>query len=275
MEAEVRGETARLQAEVEIAKLQQGQGQLDIERFKAQWEGIRAAVSVYATEIDALKAQVDIQRLPLQAHELDVRTYEARINAWAKQWDGYASKMQGEKLKVDQFDAYIKAHLATIQVYDAQIRGETSRLQGEVEFAKAQGAVGEIDIRRFEAQWGAISAKLKAFSDVVNADATIYKARSDGSLANVTASVEAGRFKVSEAQLQLQAQVESARLAVQQLSDSKRLAEAAEASLGTIYSQLLAATYASYSISTSSSQSITDSSSRSQSSSSICTTDGD
>jgi hypothetical protein len=115
---------------------------------------------------------------------------------------------------------------------------------------------------------------MKAFSDVITADATIYKAKSDGALANVTASVEAGRFKVQEAELNLRAQVESARLSVTQLSDSKRLAETAQAALGNIYAQLLASTYSSYSISQSTSYSAGKSMAYNTSRSSSCTESG-
>jgi hypothetical protein len=186
-------EQYRLRIEAAIAR---GESQkLELELYKAQWEGIDAAVRVYATQIEAVKANLDAQRILLESHNLNIQGYATRVDAWAKEWEGQRVKIQGEGLRVQQFDSYVRAYAADIQGFSAEVQGESARIGTGAEIMRAKVENAKLAQEQYRTEWQGVQAKIDALSRTIDADARVYESLSRNEQARVSSLVEIERVR--------------------------------------------------------------------------------
>lgn len=146
-----------------------------LESFKAQIEGVRAAVdvqslqvnvyrtqveaaniaiSLYRTEMEAAQIQASIEKLKLEAFRASVDAYTAQVGAREAEFKMFEAQIRGEVTKID-------AYKASADAYSSRVGAIKVRVEAEDLIARSQIAANESKLSQYRAQIDGYRATLE------------------------------------------------------------------------------------------------------------------
>lgn len=223
----------------------------DIELYKAQLASLDTAVTIFAKEIDAANGRLQGELSVLEAFKIRMQGYAIDAGVTETEWKAYASAIQGETSKAEFAKAAAQAFAARVDAYKA---GEdTKRAQGSFELEEQK-----LKLSRWTQQSEYFKDLLQGEIARVESETRMFGAKTGLFSAEIQGQTARSGVESTEAGLRLQKygidtnlEVEQARLALQEVLESSKIAVQALGDISRTASQLAAGAYSALNMSAS------------------------
>lgn len=224
----VRAVLSRLEAyrtEMEGKRIESDIQRAQVSLYEAQLGAVRTIVDIFRVRMEGAKVRSGIERDKIDAYATTVRAYEAQVGAKVSEFQMFRAQIDGELAKVQVFESQNRA-------YQSQLEGVRTKTDIKLGVLNGSIAVAKNNVDRYVAELRGYEAQLQA--QLTTIDALIKKYQGDISMYNVDvgqirdaydlnaklASLEqnerlkTAELKQTQAQLQLQAYVQSRTLSI-------------------------------------------------------------
>jgi hypothetical protein len=170
---------------------------LELEKFKAELEGVKAVADVqrlyvevyrsqvaalegvqrlYAAEMEGARLKLEVDRYKIEAYREEIGAYTAAVNANTARYNAYEAQVRGEAVKADVWAKQVEAFVSETQA---------ARSRGELEIAAAQAGIENnrmltekyrADIDMYRENVRAAVARLETLAGKYGADIEAYRA---------------------------------------------------------------------------------------------------
>lgn len=209
-----------------------------IEVYKAEIEGVKVKgerneqrVREYTARLQAVTQTVEIYKAQMQGAQTEADVAKAVIESYKTDVDAYSAKLQAEKTRFEAYESAVRGELAKAQILDIDARVFATRMQGagiqadiQTKMVDAEIATINADTQRFVAELDRSKVELQAASERVqaklgymSADTQRFAAENEKARAEREADIRIG-------EQQLQANIEAAKLGVQQYQTNTQVA---------------------------------------------------
>ena len=163
----------------EITATYLGVYNLQVQVYRALWEGYQADAQVYKVKVDALEANVRLYEAEIKAElaktEINKATVEilqvvatvnqTLANAYKAEVEAATATLEVARVRLALFESQVRAFAAQVGVYEAQWRGYEAEVNGQV--GKMRGF--EAQATAYVAQVNAYRAQVEAYAEKIRA----------------------------------------------------------------------------------------------------------
>lgn len=221
--------------QAEIAKLERykilmdGQkiiGELNaqqVEMYKAQWQGVMAAVEVYKAQVQAVVAQVEADKGQIEIYRGKIEAFKSRVDAKNSEFNAWATSITGEAKKADAYGASVQAYAAKISAYRAtnDARADVVKIDIEKNRLYLQEYGAKLDYMK--AQITEEQARITAAVQVFDGQAKLYVAEGEMEKARVASDAQLVQMKIEEAKVDAETDLKKAQLSIAQVQETAKL----------------------------------------------------
>lgn len=246
-----------------------------IEKFKADLQRVSLAsevqnhyINIYKEKLNAIdiiirshKASVEAALLRTQIEEQKIEEYKAKIQAYvanadvkAKEFDFYTSKVQAEGFKVQNYAELIKAYGLSIDAKKAEQDVYISRSDAQIRYDSLLVEKFRSDIDKYKAEIQSVTDANKALIAKYESDVTKYGVEYDAEVKQLLAKIDYYKAQVEAKSIDSELSIKNADVNMQAAIESNKINVEAMKSSATVSSQLAASAWASVNVSATLSQ---------------------
>lgn len=225
----VRAVLSKLEAyrtEMEGKRIESDIQRAQVALYEAQLGAVRTIVDIFRVRMDGAKVRSGIERDKIDAYATTVRAYEAQVGAKVAEFGVFKSQIEGELAKVQVFEAQNRAYQSTLEGIKTKADIKLGVLNGAIQVARNNTDRYVAELRGFETQLqtqlATVDALLKKYQGEIsmyNVDVGALRDAYDlnAKLASLEQNerLKTAELKQTQAQLQLQAYIQSRTLSIQ------------------------------------------------------------
>jgi len=175
-------------AQLDMEKAKQEQDGLLVQQYQTELQRLEAENKILAAQVNMAKSELELKSLPIEVFEGQVRSFVARVNAYeaeisalVAEIDGNTAKVDAETAKIKGFEAQADAFIAEVNASKAIIQAQKQRNDSVLEElkAKVKAAMAPVEISTSQAKYDLAAFEASAKDYLVNAKATLDKAKLD------------------------------------------------------------------------------------------------
>ena len=163
--------------------------------YLAQWEGYKAAVEKYRSDIQVITAKIQLYEAEIRAELAKTEVNKAKVSviqtiaqanlaivqAYKAQIDGETARLEADRVRAIVFEAQMRGFTGTVEAYRARWEGYGK----EVDARLAQSRLYESKVHGYSAKVGAYAEEVRAYSERVRAVGVKAEAISKSNVANL------------------------------------------------------------------------------------------
>jgi hypothetical protein len=224
-EQQIKGELAKAQVNHEL-----------VEEYKARLGAVQVEADVFKAAVEAVVAEAGLERIKVELYQARVNAYAAQVNAYSARWQGYGHAVQGQASKMQVNVEHARAFEARAAAYGEQIKGRAAAVESAVAINKQL-----LDTYRNSVE--AFATLQHAKVEGVSIDSTIYRNAIDAYRASAEAISQKSQAVIAKANVLLRELIAAAELYMEHQREvyrmtSTRVTETAKVAVtaGEIYS---------------------------------------
>ena len=216
----IQAELAKLELDkvrLEGVKIKGELRQQDVQLYVAQLEGVQKVIEVFKAELAGVQAQVEVDKNQIEAAKARVQLYGEQVKNNLAEWSAYGEQVKGQLGRVQVFEAETKAFQSLMQAYEIENKTNVSRAETEVKVEGLKIEKLSEEIKKFQAEIGAESDRIKSGAIIYDAQAKIYSSELGAEQSRVIADDRQYNTALQEASATERLELEEAKLNIEQI----------------------------------------------------------
>jgi hypothetical protein len=175
-------------AQLEVEKAKQEQDGMLVQQYQTELQRLEAENRVLASQVAMARTELELKSLPVEVFEAQIRSFGSRVNAYEAQVNALVAEISGNTALIEAETAKIKGYEAQADAFIAQVNASRAIIQSQKQRndavleelkAKVKAAMAPVEISTSQAKYDLAAYETAAKDYLVDARATLEKAKLD------------------------------------------------------------------------------------------------